>query len=55
MKVDRVIENLRMQDEISMSLVSPDIARNIILMDISRSLSVIADELTRKESDNDNR
>lgn len=49
MKVNRVAENIKVLDEISMGLVSPDIARNMILMDISRSLSVIAAELTRKE------
>lgn len=53
MKINRVAENLKMLDEVSSGVFNPDVARNIILMDISRSLSVIADELTSKEVNHD--
>jgi len=42
--MNRVEENLRMLDQLSVSMANPDITRNIILMDISRSLSMIADK-----------
>lgn len=53
MKINRVLENLKTIDEVSSGLFNPDVARNILLMDISRSLSVIADELTRREANHD--
>lgn len=53
MKTNRVAENLKVLNDLSVDMLSPEVTRNIILMDISRSLSVIADELTNKEVDHD--
>ena len=54
MKTNRVEENRKMLDQVSMmSIGTPEIDRNLILMDISQSLSVIADALTSKEVDHD--
>ena len=54
--MSRVEENRRMLDQISMMRIgTPEIDRNLILMDISQSLSVIADELSNKDAGgNDN-
>ncbi|MBO5804233.1 MAG: hypothetical protein J6R25_04080 [Bacteroidales bacterium] len=55
MKMSREDENNKMQDLISNMYLTtnPEIDRNIILMDISRSLAIIVDELTRREDDHE--
>lgn len=51
--MNRVEENLKVLQDLSSALCSPEVSTRILLMDISRSLSVIADELTRREENHD--
>ena len=51
--MNRVEDNLRLLDDIFKMNINPERDRNLILMDISKSLSVIADALASKEVDND--
>lgn len=54
--MSRVEDNRRMLDQVSMmSIGTPEIDRNLILMDISQSLSVIADALASKEVDHESK